>query len=214
MDLAQEKRIADMVFNSTTFTANAVTNEWDDAANATPIDDVNAGINSVRQACGMIPNALIIAFSTFKDLKNCDQIVDRLKYTFPGIDINRMNAQQLAAIFDVERVLVGGAVYDSADKGQDASISDLWNNEYAMLTVVSSGGDIRDPCIGRTFYWAEENAGVGPVVESYREDGTRSDVIRVRHDTDERLIRSYDSSGSIKSDIAVAVSYLMSNITT
>lgn len=214
VDLSQEKRIADMVFNSTTFTAHAVTNEWDDAANATPIEDINDGVGSARQSCGMVPNALIIAYSTFKSLKNCDQVIDRLKYTFPGIDLNRMTSAQLAQLFDLEKVLVGGAVYDSADKGQDASISDLWDNEYAMLTRISSGGDIKDPCLGRTFYWTEENAGQGPLVESYREGGTRSDVIRVRHDTDERLIRSYDSSGSIKSDIAVSVSYLLSNVTT
>jgi hypothetical protein len=111
-------------------------------------------------------------------------------------------------------VLVGGAVYDSADKGQDASIADLWSNEYAMLTRVSTAPDITDPCIGRTFYWTEENAGEEPIVESYREDGRRGDVVRVRHDSDERLIISYNDAGSALSNISAAVSYLFSNVTT
>lgn len=215
IDLSKEQRVAAKVFNATNFTAHAVTHEWDDATNAVPIDNINTAKLAVRAACGMLPNTLIIAFSTFLNLKNCDQIVDRLIYTFPGIDINRMSSQQLAAIFDVGQVLVGGAVYDSADKGQDASISDLWSNEYAMLTVCSDSPDISEPCIGRTFLWTEETPGSGePVVESYRDEGSRSDVVRVRHDSDERLVKSFDENDDVKSDIAAAVSYLFSNITT
>lgn len=214
IDLAQEQRVAGRVFNATTFTPSPVTVEWDTAATAVPIDDVNDAANTIRQACGMVPNTLIIAWTTFQNLKNCDQIVERLKYTFPGIDLNRMSSEQLAAIFNVEKVLVGGAVYDSADKGQDAVIADLWNQEYAMLTRTAMGADLTEPCIGRTFYWTEENAGELPIVESYREEGKRGDVVRVRHDTDERLIRSFDESGNVLSDIANAVSVLLSNIHT
>lgn len=214
IDLAQEQRIAAKIFNSTNFTAHSVTNEWDDADNATPVDDVNTGINAVRLACGMLPNTLIISFSTFQDLKNCGDIIDRLKYTYPMIDMNNMTTAQLAQVFGLAQVLVGGAVYDSADKGQDASIADLWDNEYAMLTRVSVDADIADPCIGRTFYWTEETAGQEPVVESYRNESKRSDVVRVRHDTDERLIKSFDEDGNVKSNIASAVSYLFDNITT
>jgi len=209
----QEKRVADKVFNATNFTANAITNEWDDASNAVPIDDVNTGKLSVRNACGMLPNALIIAYSTYLNLKRCDQIVDLLKYTFPGIDINRMTSAQLAAVMDVERVLVGGAIYDAAKKGQDASITDLWSNEYAMLTRVSDSPDISEPCIGRTFLWTEDSPG-NVVTEEYREEQSRGDVFRVRHDTDECFIYSRDSTGTAKSTIYKSVSYLMSNITT
>ena len=209
----QEQRIANKVFNESNLTAHAVANEWDDTANATPIDDVNAGKKAIRSACGMLPNALIISYSTFLNLKRCDQVVELLKYTFLGIDINRMTAQQLAAVMDVERVLVGGAVHDSANKGQEAFISDLWSNEYAMLTRVSNSRDITEPCIGRTFLWTEESAD-NVVTEEYREESRRSDIFRVRHDTDERLIASIDENGAEKSKIYQAVSYLFSNITT
>ena len=210
---AQEKRIADKVFNATNFTPHAVTNEWDDTANATPIDDVKTGKLAIRSACGMLPNTLIITYSTFLNLKRCDQVVALLKYTFPGIDINKMTAAQLAAVLDVPRVLVAGAVYDSAKKGAAASISDIWDSEYAMLTITSDSQDLSEPCIGRTFFWTEEG-GEEPIVESYRDEGRRSDIIRVRNDSDERLICSFDENGSEKSKIYQAVSYLFSNITT
>jgi len=209
---SQEKRVADLVFSSTNFTANSVTNEWDDSANATPIDDIKTGKETIRAASGMLPTDLIISYSTYEDLKRCDQIIDLLKYTFPMIDMNQMTTAQLAKVLDVQRVLVGGAVYNSAKKGQDASIANLWSNEYAMLTKISSG-DLMEPSIGRTFLWTDDSAS-NTVVETYREEESRGDVYRVRHDTSEALIASRDSSGTIVSNISQAVSYLMDNITT
>lgn len=209
----QEKRVADKVFNATNFAPNAVTNEWDDAANATPIDDVKTGKLSVRSACGMLPNTLIIAYSTYLNLKRCAQIVDLIKYTFPGLDINKLSLSQLAQVLDVDNIEVGGAVYNSAAKGQAAAVSDIWNGEYSMLTRVSSGLDITTPCIGRTFMWTEENQGAS-IVETYREESARGSVVRVRHDTNEALITSRTDAGAVQSNVSSACSYLMSNIKT
>jgi hypothetical protein len=210
---AQEKRIADKIFNAVNFTANTITEEWDDATNAVPIDDVNTGTKAFRLQCGMLPDALVIAYTTFLDLKNCDQVVDRLKYTFPGIDINGMTSSQLAQVFNVPRVLIGGAVYDSAGKGLDSVVADLWSNEYAALVKISAGPDLTQPGIGRTFLWTEDSP-VNPVVEQYREEDIRSDVYRVRHNVDEAFMRSYDKDNAVKSDIAAACIYLFDNVTT
>ncbi len=210
---AQEKRIAAKVFDDSTFSAVTITHEWDDQDNAVPIDDVNTGKMAMRKACGMLPDVLVIAYSTFVNLKQVDSIVNRLKYTFPMIDMNRMTTTQLAAVFDVPRVLVGGAIYDSAGKGKDASISDIWSNEYAALMKISSGPDLRQPGFGRTFLWTADSP-QDPVVEQYREEEVRSDVFRVRHNCDEVLIQSKNDSGSVVSNIAAACIYLMDNITT
>lgn len=210
---AQEIRIANKIFNSTNFTANALTNEWDDAANATPINDVNDAILAFRLQCGMLPDALTIAYSTFLNLKNCDQIVDRLKYTFPGIDINAMTSAQLAAALGVPRVLIGGAVKNSAGKGIDASMANVWDNEYAALVKISDTMDLAAPGIGRTFLWIEDSQ-QNPIVESYRENQTRSDIFRVRHHVDEAFCQSKNDSGAVVSNIAAACVYLFSNVTT
>lgn len=210
---AQERRIAAKIFNESNFTAHAVSNEWDDATNATPITDVRDGISAFRLQCGYIPDALVINYSVFQNLKQCAQIIDRLKYTFPGIDINRMNSSQLAAIFDVPQVIVGGGIYDSADKGQVKSLTDIWSGEYAALVKIGRGMDITEPCIGRTFIY-ESDSPENPIVETYREEQIRSDIYRVRHTVDERLIQSVNSSGTVVSNIAASCCYLFSNITT
>lgn len=209
----QEKRIADAIFNSTNFTAHAVSTEWNTAASATPLDDVLDGISAFRTQCGMKPDALIISYTTFLDLKACDQIVDQIKYTFPGIDILSMGASQLAQLFGVPRVLIGGGVYDSTGKGIDSTIADLWSYEYAMLAKIGSGRDILQPSVGRTFLWTADSP-QNAVVEEYREEQTRSDIYRVRHHVAETLLKSYDSSGNVVSNVSGACGYLFSNIHT
>ena len=197
----QEKRIADMVFNASNFTAHQVTNEWDDGANATPIDDVKAGRKAIHDVIGIEPNTLVIAYSTYLDLGLCDQIVDRIKYTNPSVRRGDIGTGLLAVAFGVDQVVVGDALYNEAKKGQDASLSPIWSNEYAMLCVTSGGQMLGDvPCLGRTFLWTADSP-TNTVVESYRDEKIRGDVIRVRHETDEEFI-STDAG------------YLLSNITT
>ena len=210
---AQEYRVAGKVFNSTNFSAHNVSIEWNTSATAKPIDDVKAAIAAFRLQCGMMPSGLVISMKNFLELQVCSQIIDSLKYTFPGIDVHNLNAQQMARVFGVNRLFVAGSVYDSAKKGQDASISDLWDDEYAALVRVASGADLTEPCVGRTFLWtadSPENA----VVEEYRDDGRRSDVYRVRHHVSEEFMQSKNDAGTVVSNVADACVYLLGNIHT
>lgn len=196
---AQEKRIADMVFNESNFTAHAITNEWDDATNAVPISDVNTGRLAIQAATGLDPNTLIISYSTFLDLGLVAQLIDRIKYTHPEVVKGEVSAVLLAQALGVQKVLVGKGLYNSAKKGQTASMARLWDHEYAMLCVTDDGNDIETPCLGKTFRWGADDP--GNVIESYREESVRSDIIRARQHTDEELINT-------------TAAYLLSNITT
>jgi hypothetical protein len=206
-----EKRIASMVFNETNFTAHAVSAKWDAASTGKPITDINDGKLAFRTQCGMPADALILSYYSFVKMRTNAQIIDQLKYTFPGIDLNALNTQHLAQLFDVPRVLVAGGVYNSANKGLDASVADIWDKTYAALVKISSGNDLTQPGLGRSFYWVSDSA-TEPIVESYREEQSRSDVFRVRYDVDERLLQSFDSSNAVKSNIAAACMYLFKTV--
>jgi hypothetical protein len=208
---AQEKRIADALFNESNFTAHAVGHAWDVAADGTPVTDIKDAKSAFRLQCGYLPDALVLAYETFQNITQTDEVREQLKYTFPGIDLNRINSTQLAAILNVPMVLIGGALYDNADQGQARSLTDIWNDEYAALVKISSGDDLREPGVGRTFIWDAESA-EEPIVETYREDQIRSDVYRVRHTVDERLIQSVDEDGTVVSNIAAACVYLLGSI--
>jgi hypothetical protein len=100
-----------------------------------------------------------------------------------------MNAANLAtalADYGIERVLIGRARQNTAKKGQAKSVSPIWNNTYvwvgrvnpAALTPQSGGA-------GFIFYWNLE--GGLYVSETYRDESRRSNIVRVRQNTTEKL---------------------------
>jgi hypothetical protein len=210
----QEIRVSNKIFNSNNFTAHAITNEWDDYASATPIANIKAAKLAFLDQCGMLPDALIINYAVFENSKSCAEVKDLLKYTYPGMDINNMTSVELARLFGLPQVFIGGAMYDSAGKGVASVMSGIWSDEYAALVkICGDPQDVTSPGVGWTFLWTEDSP-QNPVVEQYREEDKRCDVFRVRHNTDEALIKSVDDDGNTVSDISAACVYLMSNLTT
>jgi len=200
---AQEMRIAAAVFNATTWTGaeltTVITNEWDDAANAVPLTDVEAAVGKVYDGSGLWPNALIINRKVFRNLRNVDQIVDRVKYQgFVDVRAGNVTIEALSQAFDLQ-IIVAGGTKNAAIEGQAASIASMWSDEYAMVTRIAMSGDFRDPCIGRTFHWGEDGSSIGGTVESYRDEGVRGDIVRVRHDVDEVIL--YPEAGHLLSNV-------------
>ena len=197
----QETRVADAIFNTTTFTPTAITNEWDDASNATPIVDVEAAVRRVWTASGIWPNTLIINRHVFRNLRNCDEIIDRINSNGAGTPSKPedVTVAMLQACFDLPRILVCGSAKNSANEGLAASIGKVWSDEYAMVCRTATSNDMREPCIGRTFHWAKDGSSIGGTVESYRDETRRGDVIRVRHQVGEKLL--YTAMGELLSNI-------------
>lgn len=197
----QEKRISAAMFNTSNFSNTAVSTEWSTAATCTPRADVNTGKQAMRAASGLMPNVLAMSLKVLENLLLTAEITDALKYTNP-IELGGMEAQKrvLAQYFGVDRILVGNAIYDAGKKGKAMSITDLWDDEYLGLFKVSTGGkDLKEPIVGRSFLW-ESDSPQNLTTESYREEQTRSDVFRVRHNIDEAFV--FTGAG-----------YLLSNIT-
>jgi hypothetical protein len=201
----QEQRVADLVFNTTTWTGasltTAITHEWDDAVNAVPITDVEAAVQKVYDGSGLKANALVVNWKVFRNLRNCDSIIERINAQGAGAPskASDINVQMLAQVFDLDYVIVAGASKNTANEGQAAAISQIWSGEYAMVCRVSTSPDMRDPCIGRTFHWSEDGSSIGGTVEEYYEEQSRSRIIRVRHETDEVIM--YPQAGHLLSNI-------------
>lgn len=205
---AHEKRVADKIFNATNFTANNADTAWATTASADPVYDIEEGKDSLRSK-GIDPDTLIIPYDGLKWLRRNDEIKDQVYKIFPdAAKSGRVTVQHLQTVFDVPKLLVAGALYNSSKKGQDATLADIWGSTYAMLCKTADG-DITEPSIGRTFLWNEGQNGAIPIVEEYREEGVRGNVLRVRHDSSESFLASYDEDGSVKSEISKACGYLI-----
>jgi hypothetical protein len=205
-----EQRVADLLFNATTWAGAALTtgvgNEWDKnhIADATPIADVEAAVQKVYDGSGLWPNALIINRKVFRALRNLDDIVERINSEGAGnaSKPSDITAAMLAQVFDLEFVIVAGSSKNTANEGQAATPGQIWSDEYAMVAKIATSNDMREPCLGRTFHWAEDGSSIGGTVESYREEAVRGEVIRVRHDTAELVL--YKEAAHLLSNITSA----------
>jgi hypothetical protein len=191
----REKRVAALLFNATTWTGGNlfldVTNEWDDLANATPITDMLTAIEKVFTNSGLEPNALICNRFVLRNLMNCNQVVDRIKSA--GFDDPKnislpALAQLLFPAIPGARIIVSGAPKNTANPNKAASIARIWSNEYAMIARVASSNDVREACVARSFHYVEDGSELNGLVETYRDESVRSDIVRVRHETDELVM--------------------------
>jgi hypothetical protein len=202
---AAEKRVADLIFNATTFTSYtaAVTNEWDDFTNATPVTDVNAAVKAMWNATGLWANALVINRHVFRNLRMCDEVTDKVASLGAGASIepSKITEAVLASVFDLRHIIVAGSARDTANEGQAATIAPVWSNEYAMVARVAETDMIEEPCLARTIHWGEDGSRIGGTIETYYEDQSRGDVVRARHEVEEKVMYT-------------ALGYLLSNITT
>lgn len=200
-----EKRIADAVFNTTTWTGasltTAITHEWDDAANSVPITDVEAAVQKIYDNSGLWANALVINRKVFRNIRNSASVIDRINSAGAGNPSkpSDVTTAMLAQVFDLQHILVAGGTQNTANEGQAASLSPVWSGEYAMVCKIATSGDFKEPCIGRTFHWSEDGSSVGGTVESYRDESVRGEIVRVRHDVDEVVL--YAEAGHLLSNV-------------
>ena len=199
-----ERRCANLLFNTTTWTGasltTGVTNEWDNAANATPIANVEAAVQKVYEGSGLWPNALIINRKVFRNLRICDEIqalVDSQNYM--DVRAGNITAPDLAAVFGLDFVIVAGGSYNAAKEGQAADPTQIWSDEYAMVAKIATSDDFREPCVGRIFHWTGDGSAMDGRVEQYRDEAVRSDIFRVRHDVDEIVL--YPQAAHLLSNI-------------
>ena len=195
-----EIRAAAAIFNATTWTSytTGITDEWDDITSV-PLTDVEGAVQAVYSQSGLWPNALIINRKVFRNLRNVTQVVDRVKYQgFMDVRAGSITVAALSQAFDLE-IIVGGGTKNTAIEGAAASLSPVWSDEYAMVARIPTSNDIREPGIARTFHWAEDGSQIDGTIESYRDEGVRSDIIRVRHDVDEKVL--YVEAGHLLSNV-------------
>lgn len=200
-----EKAIAAAVFDNATWTGasltTAVTNEWDDYSAATPLTDIEAAVNKVYDGCGLWPNALVVNRRVFRNLRNCDQVIERIQSAGAGSPTKPtdITADMLARVFDLSQVIVCGTTKNGAAEGATASPTQIWSSEYAMVCRVAETQQIEEPCIGRVLHWGGDGSAIQGVVERYRSDEARGDVIRVRHQYG--LKRLYTECGHLLSNV-------------
>lgn len=158
----RESRVANIVFALATYpAANRVTlsgtSQWSDTTNSNPVSALmNAlDIPVVR------PNVLVLGQQTWTGLRQHPKVTAA---AFPsggnalggGTVLQR---EALAALLEIEEVVVGPAWYNTAKPGQTPSLSRLWGKHASLIYRAPQVETVNDVTFGFTAQWGDRIAG-------------------------------------------------------
>lgn len=130
--LDREVRAANLVFTAENYPAGrkvqlAGNSQWSDFVNSNPISDVMAALDAPI----FRPNVMVIGRAAFSKLIQHPKVAKAVLGNSGDVAI--VTRQQLAALFELEEVLVGEGWVNTAKKGQAAVISRVWGKHASLL---------------------------------------------------------------------------------
>lgn len=146
--IEKEKQAADLALNAASYAAsNKVTlagaDQWNDPA-SDPFTDIMDAKEVIRQQIGVRPNVLTLGPKVLTALRSHAKVLDRLS---TASDRPPATLAQIAALFEVDQVIEGGATYHDG-----TNFVDVWG-KFALLayTIPASLADMGSPSFGYTY---------------------------------------------------------------
>ena len=162
--------------------------QWSDYANSDPINDIKNGRMYIKSITGFKPNTLVLGEEVFETLKQHPDIIDRYKYTQSGV----ITADLLAKVFEVDRIVIGGAIYATNAEGAAVEAYSFIYGKAALLCYAAPAPSILAPSAGYTFAWKNlaMNAqnGFGIAIAKFDMRQLKSDRVEGELAIDPRLI--------------------------
>lgn len=160
------------------------TDQWSDYTNSDPVSAVEAKKATIQQAVQVLPNTLVLPYEVYQKVRLHPKVIEKVQYVKLGV----VGPDVLAQLFDVERVLVPKAFKNVAARGQSASLEYIWGKD-AFLCYVPARPALKQIALGYTFVWTVAPGSVnGRVVEVWRENRRKADMIRVQKYYDQKII--------------------------
>lgn len=132
--LDREKRVADLVFAAGAYASGnkiqlSGTSQWSDYSASDPIGVLLNGID----ACLMRPNRMVMGRAAWSKFRAHPKIVQAIVSSGGSSATNGMvSRQQVAALFELDQLIVGESWLNTAKKGQAATLSRVWG-KHALL---------------------------------------------------------------------------------
>lgn len=189
-----EIRVAALLLNTSTFANAAAAVNWSTPATATPLVDIKGRSDAMFAATGLLPNSITMGYSDWSYLTRTSEIKEAFKYSGASpfeTATREAKLRMMAEYFEVDEVLVSKQVKDSAKKGQSKTVAQVWTAGKVFIGRVAglpdssnfgmagSAQNLKEPVVGRTFQW-EADAPIPVIVEEWRNEDRRSDMVRAR----------------------------------
>lgn len=191
--LGREKAMKDMMTDtnnyatgmSVTLTTGAGGTSWNVSNYSTsdPISDVRVGIRAIHSKIFTPPTVAVIPWLVMSNLEDHPDFIDRIKYSERGI----ITQEIIAAFFGIPKIIVPGVGYSTAATGvpvTGANVTYLWGKDVILAYVPGRPG-IKQMGTGYEFVWGYPS---DQVVDRWREDPRKSDLIRCSRRYDLKLV--------------------------
>ncbi len=135
-----------------------------------PLGDFATAFNGVLGSIGLKPNVAVVGYGVWRYLKNHPDIVERVKYSAGPTNPAIVAMNTVAALIEVERLMVGTSIQDTAGEGSTSSLSYIWGN-HGLLAYVTGGPSLLEPSAGYVFSFEHRK------IQRFREDQNQQDVV-------------------------------------
>jgi hypothetical protein len=188
--LAYEQRVATKVMSAANsgFTAANSVVAYTEANLATidlPRDIQEAKQYLTARGVNQEEMSLVMSNVVYDRLRRSPKLLSYVFGNHADVGNKRLNLAELADALEVKEILLGTRSRNSAKKGTTLSLSAIWGTSTVLLANLKSG-EFSEGGIGRTIVWTEDASGLY-VAESYRDETNRSDIVRVRQNSTEKV---------------------------
>ena len=143
-----EVEAATLALNASAYDANGKIelsgqNRWS-GTSGDPLKDVEQACAEIEARTGMRPNRVLLSRTAFAACRHAAKVVERFKYT----SAESITTAMLAAIFDVESVVVGRGVQAT---GANDAFSSIWGDDVVVAYVGPVNSAVEEPSCGYTY---------------------------------------------------------------
>lgn len=162
--------------------------QWNDAA-STPVQDVKNAADAIQLLTGFRPNKLVLGRPVMTALGEHPDIIDRIKYTSGNDRPAIVTASALAALFEVEEVLVTSAIENTAAEGLTNTHAWIGGKKAGLFYAAPSPG-LMTPTAGYTFSWSGFMGAqaLGTRIKRFRMEHLESDRVEIQMAMDMKLV--------------------------
>jgi len=196
LDLGLEQEIAALLTNASATNISQVvtlsgTDQWSDYANSDPFSDIQLGIDTIKGSAMVTPNKFGLGYQAWAKLRHHPDLLGRLSVA----SIRVLTKQLLADLIGVEEVVIGDALYNSADEGQADVMTYVWG-KHALLAYVIATPKIKGLSLGYTLQVTDAR-----YVDRWDEPWVKSEFVRANDYYEPKLVAA-EAAYLLKSVVA------------
>lgn len=171
--MKKERLVAGKVLTTGNWTFNLdVQGLWEPVgATNTFLDSILDYKESMRKRIGRYPNRLVLDAGSFRKLKKVEAILERIKYTGTQGKPADVTLQTLAALLELDSIILGTAIYSTAKEakgGDDFNGVDIWEvnagKGSAFLYYCPDRPALKTPSAGYIYNWPSTELGQAQIV--------------------------------------------------